>query len=93
MATYTPHQQVTNALTQLTIFYVLFFAPVLMPCEQLPGFLRETAQIAPPTYVADAIRATATNLPGTHLDTSLAAMTAFAAASLLLSAIAIRRRG
>ncbi|WP_322818883.1 ABC transporter permease [Tepidiforma sp.] len=93
MATYAPHQQVTNALTQLIIFYVLFFAPVLMPREQLPGFLRETARIAPPTYVADAIRATATNLSGTHLGTSLVAMTAFAAASLLLSAIAIRRRG
>jgi ABC-2 type transport system permease protein len=93
MAVYAPHQQVTNALTQLIIFYVLFFAPVLMPRDQLPGFLQETARVAPPTYVADAIRATATDLPGTHLGASLAAMAGCAGASLVLSAIAIRRRG
>ncbi len=42
MAVYSPHQQVTNALTQLIIFYVLFFAPVLLPKEQLPELLQFT---------------------------------------------------
>jgi len=93
MAVYSPHQQVTNALTQLIIFYVLFFAPVLMPIEQLPWLLQQTAHIAPPTYVADGVRATITDLPGTHLGRSLMMMTGFAAASLALSAAAIRRRG
>jgi ABC-2 type transport system permease protein len=93
MAVYSPHQQVTNAATQLIIFYVLFFAPVLMPREQLPALLRETARFAPPAYAADAVRATVTNLPGTQLGTSLAGMAIFALGSIVLSAIAIRRRG
>ena len=93
MAVYSPHQQVTNALTQLIIFFVLFFSPVLMPAEQLPWLLQQTAHLAPPTYTADAVRATLTELPGTHLGRSLLMMTGFAAASLGLSAAAIRRRG
>ncbi len=93
MAVYSPHQQVTNALTQLIIFYVLFFAPVLLPKQQLPELLQFTSNFAPPTYAADGVRATLTDLPGTHLARSLWAMTGFAAGSLVLSAVAMRRRG
>jgi ABC-2 type transport system permease protein len=92
-AVYTPHPQVTNALTQLVIFYVLFFSPVLLPESQLPEALRHTAQLAPPTYAADATRATLTGLPGTNLARDLWFMGAFATASIALSAFAIRRRG
>ncbi len=93
MAVYSPHQQVTNALTQLIIFYVLFFAPVLLPKEQLPELLQFTSNFAPPTYAADGVRATLTDLPGTHLARSLWVMSGFAAGSLVLSAVAMRRRG
>jgi ABC-2 type transport system permease protein len=93
MAVYSPHQQVTNALTQLIIFYVLFFAPVLLPKEQLPEVLQFTSNFAPPTYAADGVRATLTELPGTHLARSLWVMTGFAAGSLVLSSVAMRRRG
>ncbi|HMO53067.1 MAG TPA: ABC transporter permease [Tepidiformaceae bacterium] len=93
MTVYSPHQQVTNALTQLIIFYVLFFAPVLMPREHLPSLLQFTAHFAPPTYAADGVRATLTDLPGTHLGRSLLMMAGFATASLALSSAAIRRRG
>lgn len=93
MAVYSPHQQVTNALTQLIIFYVLFFAPVLLPKQQLPELLQFTSNFAPPTYAADGVRATLTDLPGTHLARSLLAMGGFAAGSLVLSSVAMRRRG
>ena len=93
MAVYMPHQQVTNALTQLIIFYVLFFSPVILPSSQLPGFLQHTAKLAPPTYAADGVRATLTEIPGTNLAQDLWVMGAFAVASIALSAIAIRRRG
>lgn len=92
MAMVSPDPQVTNALTQLLIFYVLFFAPVLVPAEQLPWALQKTALIMPPTYAADAVRATLTDLPGTHLVRSLMVMSGFAAGSLALSAVMIRRR-
>jgi len=93
MAVYTPHVQVTNALTQLIIFYVLFFSPVLLPESQLPAFLQETAKLAPPTYAADGVRATLTDLPGTSLTKDLWLMAGFAMASIALSAFAIRRCG
>ncbi len=93
MAVYIPHQQVVNAMTQLTIFYVLFFAPVLLPESQLPELLQATAKLAPPTYAADGVRATLTDLPGTNLGRDLSVMSGFAVASIALSAFAIRRRG
>jgi ABC-2 type transport system permease protein len=93
MAVYMPHQQVTNALTQLIIFYVLFFSPVLLPASQLPELLQHTAKLAPPTYAADGVRATLTDLSGTNLARDLWLMSGFAVASIALSAFAIRRRG
>ncbi len=93
MAMFSPHQQLVNATTQLIIFYVLFFAPVLLPASQLPDLLQHTAKVAPPTYAADGVRATLTDLPGTNLGKDLAVMSGFAVASIALSAFAIRRRG
>ncbi len=93
MAIFSPHQQLVNAITQMIIFYVLFFSPVLLPAAQLPGFLQQTAWFAPPTYAADAVRATLTDLPGTNLGRDLVVMAGFSLASIALSAFAIRRRG
>ena len=93
MAMFAPGPQVTNAVTQLIIFYVLFFSPVIFPASQLPEALQHVARFAPPSYAADGVRATLTNLPGTHLGRDLGVMGAFAAGSIVLSAFAIRRRG
>jgi len=88
-----PYPQLTNALTQLTIFYVLLFAPVVFPKEQLPELLQHVSVVMPPTYVADAMRGALTDLPGTHLGRSLLVMAGFAVGSIALSAVTVRRRG
>ena len=93
MAVLSPYEQLTNALTQLVIFWVLLFSPVMMPKEQLPWALQKLSILMPPTYAADAMRASLTGLPGTHLARSLIVMTLFAAGSLGISAAVIRRRG
>lgn len=93
MVVFAPNWRVVNVLTQLIIFYALFFSPVMLPSSQLPDVLAATARLAPPTYAADGVRATITDLPGTALTRDLVFMSAFAAASLTLSARAIRRRG
>ncbi|MGE3073068.1 MAG: ABC transporter permease [Dehalococcoidia bacterium] len=93
MAVFASNPQVTNALTQLIIFYVLFFSPVIFPASQLPDALQQIARLAPPTYAADGVRATLTDLPNTNLAQDLSVMAGFAAASVALSAFAIRRRG
>lgn len=92
LAMLTPNQQVTNSFTNLIIFYVLFFAPVLVPSSQLPWVLQKTALVMPPTYAADAMRATLSNLPDTHLARSLLIMGAFTVGSAVLSAVMIRRQ-
>jgi len=88
-----PRPQLTNALTNLTVFYVLLFAPVLIPRSQLPALLQHFSVAMPPTYAADAMRGALTDLPGTHLARSLLVMGGFSVASLAASAVAIRRRG
>jgi len=88
-----PEPQITNALTNLTQFYALLFAPVLVPREQLPALLRHLSVAMPPTYVADAMRGALTDLPATHLARSLWVMGGFTVGSIALSATAIRRRG
>jgi ABC-2 type transport system permease protein len=93
MAILSPHMQVTNIATQLIIFYVLFFAPVLLPREQLPEALQAIAAALPPTYVADGMRATVTELPGTHVWRALAMMALFGVGSLALTVMTVRRRG
>lgn len=87
------HMQVTNAVTQLVIFYVIFFSPILLSAEQLPDVLQAVSKAMPVTYVADAMRASLTDMPGTHLGRDLAVLSGFALASLTLSAVTIRRRG
>lgn len=93
VGTLSPRPEITNALTNLIVFYVLLFAPVLIPREQLPSLLEHLSVAMPPTYVADAMRGALTDLPGTHLARSLLVMGGFACVSLAMSVAAIRRRG
>ena len=93
IAIISPRLQLTNAISQLAIFYFIFFAPVLLPRENLPPALQRTSDFLPPTYAADAVRATLTDLSGTHLERSLAVMALFAAFSMVVASVAIRRKG
>lgn len=88
-----PHPVLTNAVTNLTMFYVLLFAPILIPKDQLPALLQHTAIILPTTYAADAMRASLTSLEGTHLGRSLLVMAAYSLLSLGATAASIRKRG
>jgi ABC-2 type transport system permease protein len=92
IAMLSPSFQLTNAITQMAIFYVLFFAPVIFPREQLPAALQYLGDFLPASHAADAIRATMTDLPGTHLARSLLVLAGFAAGSLALASMAARRR-
>ncbi|MBI5948536.1 MAG: ABC transporter permease [Chloroflexi bacterium] len=88
-----PHPVLTNVVTNLTVFYVLLFAPILIPKEQLPSLLQHTAVLLPTTYAADAVRGSLTDIAGTHLERSLLYMAGFSAVSLGAAAVSIRKRG
>ena len=92
-AMFSPSPQLTDAVAQFLTFYVLLFAPVLFPKEYLPSLFRHVSVYLPPTYVADALRGSLTDLPGTHLARSMAAMAGFTLVSLAASAVSVRRRG
>jgi ABC-2 type transport system permease protein len=93
IAVLSPKMQLTNAITQLFIFYAIFFSPVMMPEDNLPSVLQSTSKLLPPGYAADAMRATLTDLPNTNLNQSLIAMAAFSLLSLAAASTVIRRRG
>ena len=92
IAILSPRLQLTNAISQLAIFYFIFSTPVLLPRENLPAALQRTADLLPPTYAADAVRASLTDLEGTHLERSLLVLLGFAVASIVVAAASIRRR-
>jgi ABC-type polysaccharide/polyol phosphate export permease len=92
IALLSPTLQLTTSLTQVALFYVLFFAPVLLPRDQLPHVLQVISDFLPPSYSADALRATLTDIPGTHLPRSLAMLAIFATASFAFTSAVLRRR-
>ena len=49
--------RVVGMAAQLTMFFIMFFAPVMIPPERLPGILQATGWLLPPTYAARAFRA------------------------------------
>ncbi|HET7770294.1 MAG TPA: ABC transporter permease, partial [Chloroflexota bacterium] len=49
--------RVVGMVAQLTMFFIMFFAPVMIPLDRLPGALQITGHILPPTYAARAFRA------------------------------------
>lgn len=93
MVVLVPHPQLVNIATQLIIFWVLLFSPVMMPREQLPAALRSASVVLPTTYAADAMRATLTDLPGTNFGRAMLVLAGYCVVSLGVSAVAIRRRG
>jgi ABC-2 type transport system permease protein len=49
--------RVVGLVAQLTMFFIMFFAPVMIPPDRLPGILQLTGWLLPPTYAARAFRA------------------------------------
>lgn len=76
--------RVVGLVAQLTMFFIMFFAPVMIPPDRLPGFLQLTGWLLPPTYAARAFRAALTPEITTQLLTDVAILAAFAFGSLAI---------
>ena len=50
------NQQAMNMISNLSIVFVMFGAPVMIPADLLPGPLQALGTILPPTYAANAFR-------------------------------------
>lgn len=79
-----PNQQVSNVVTNLSLVVVMFLSPVLAPASALPGVLRITSWLLPPTYAAEALRVTLAGHVTGVVWRDLAVLILFTVASLYL---------
>jgi ABC-2 type transport system permease protein len=76
--------RVVGLVAQLTMFFIMFFAPVMIPPDRLPGILQVTGWLLPPTYAARAFRAALRPEITTALLRDIAVLAAFAVGSLFI---------
>jgi ABC-2 type transport system permease protein len=62
MAMAVPRPMMAQVLTQIIIFVVMLFSPVMFPAERLPSWLQSIHQVFPIQYMADLTRGTLTDL-------------------------------
>jgi ABC-2 type transport system permease protein len=58
-----PKPMMVNVITQIIIFIVMMFSPVLYPADNLPGWIQDIHRVLPIQYMADLIRGTITDIP------------------------------
>jgi len=86
-----PKPMMTQVITQLMIFFVMMFSPVMFPSEQLPGWLQAIHHVLPIQYMANLMRGTLTDLP-VNLGLSFAVVGAWFAAGFIVTYLMVRRR-
>jgi ABC-2 type transport system permease protein len=91
MAFAVPKPMMVNVLTQIIIFVVMMFSPVMFPASQLPGWLQEIHKFLPIQYMADLTRGTLTDLP-VNLGLAFAVVGAWFAAGFIMTWVLVRRR-
>ncbi len=78
--------RVVGLVAQVTMFFIMFFAPVMIPPDRLPGILQATGWLLPPTYAARAFRAALQPEITAELLRDVAILAAFAIGSLVVVA-------
>lgn len=91
MAFAVPKPMMVNVLTQIIIFVVMLFSPVMFPAERLPGWLQAIHQVFPIQYMADLIRGTLTDLP-INMGKAFAITGAWCVAGFVITNLLVRRR-
>ena len=87
-----PNWRVAGLVAQATMFFIMFFAPVMIPLDRLPSILQLTGKILPPTYAAQAFRATLQPEITVGLLTDLAILAVFGLGSLAIVAKTLKWR-
>ena len=80
-----------NVLTQIIVFVVMLFSPVMFPADRLPVWLQDIHRVLPIQYMADLSRGTLTDLP-IDLARAFAIVGAWFAAGLIVTWATVRRR-
>jgi ABC-2 type transport system permease protein len=91
MAFAVPKPMMAMVLTQVIIFVVMLFSPVMYPAEQLPQWLQSIHTVLPIRYMADLIRGTLTDLP-ILLGTAFGVVGAWLVVGFTVTYFLVRRR-
>lgn len=86
-----PKPEMAQILTQIFVFVIMIFSPVIYPIEQLPGWLQGIQRALPILYMADLTRGTLTDLPA-NIGLDFAVVGAWCLAALLATYALVRRR-
>ena len=87
-----PKPEMAHVATQILVFVIMIFSPVLYPVEQLPDWLAKVHSVLPIQYMANLSRGTLTDL---EVDLGLAFIVvgAWCLVGLVATNYFIRRRG
>jgi len=91
MAFAVPKPMMVNVLTQILVFGVMMFSPVMFPAEQLPEWMQAVHRVLPIQYMADLMRGTLTDLP-INLGRAFAVVGAWCVAGFVVTNLLVRRR-
>jgi ABC-2 type transport system permease protein len=86
-----PKPMMAMVLTQVIIFIVMMFSPVMYPAEQMPQWLQSVHQVLPIKYMANLMRGTLTDLP-VNLGMAFGIVGAWLVAAFFLTYSLVRRR-
>ncbi len=86
-----PKPEMAHLATQILVFAIMIFSPVMYPVEQLPDWLARIHSVLPIQYMADLSRGTLTDLD-VDLGLAFIVVGAWCAVGLIATSILIRRR-
>lgn len=84
---------VINFLTNMTVFFVLLFSPIVVPIAQFPDWLASIHRVLPFYHMAQVIRDSLTNGFVADVGHSYAVLAAWTVAGWILTAWVVGRRG
>jgi ABC-2 type transport system permease protein len=90
IAVVSPHPQVTNLFTNITVFFLFLFSPINFPIDRLPEWLQSLHSVLPVEPMAELVRSTLTGAPTAIGDWVYVSV--WAVGSFLLSATLGARR-
>jgi ABC-2 type transport system permease protein len=84
---------VINFLTNMTVFFVLLFSPIVVPIAQFPGWLASVHRVLPFYHMAQVIRDALTDGLVTEVGLSYAVLAAWTLSGWVVTAWVVGRRG
>jgi len=86
-----PKPEMAQLATQIIVFAIMIFSPIMYPVEQLPEWLANVHRVLPVKYMADLSRGTLTDLP-VNLGLAFAVVGGWCLFGLAATYLLVRRR-